>query len=275
MVVQIDKIQGLTPEDVRNLQTNGIKTMDDLWSQVGSDFDEGIQEVATATKVNEEVITALLIADSLGQLNIKYRLLSSFRNQHGIAYSTLKTLLIAVVLATLVYLSYRAVSKIDFPQQVVVANPRGIPAYRVITITDITQKRVLFRRGKTVSDPASVIGGYALTKLDPNARIRDDQILPVADSKQISGRYIVSVPVKTNSLVLTPKPGSQIALLLTPDTSNNKAPATSVVYGVFLGVEQREGGPAVVVAVNNMEQINGLLGGTATIGIMQPAEGNK
>ena len=274
MPVQLDKIKGLLPADVTRLQRHYV-TVDDLWAGVGSDFDEGIKQVAEETEVKEEVITALLIADSLDRLNLKYRWLSSFRNQHAQAYKLIKTLAIIVAFAGFAYLSYWLSSKIDFPQQIVVANAKGIPAYRVITQEDITSKRVLFRRGETISDPAAVIGSYPLTKLNHNARIQQGQILPVAESQKLSGRYIVSVPVKASSLVLAPKPGNYLALLPLPDPEKKKEPATSVTYAVLLGVEQGEGGPTVVVAVDNVTQINALLGGATIVGVVPVPEVKK
>jgi hypothetical protein len=83
------------------------------------------------------------------------------------------------------------------------------------------------------------------------------------------------VPVKASSLALAPKAGSQLGLLPLPDPANNKPPASAVIVAVLLGVEQREDGPAVVVAVQNVEQMNALLGGASIVGVVQSAEANK
>jgi hypothetical protein len=119
-----------------------------------------------------------------------------------------------------------------------------------------------------------VIGSYALTKLEPNARVREGQILAATGLPQTCCRYLVAVPVKGNSLALVPKAGSQLKLLPLPDPAEGKAPPpfASLIDAVLLGVEQREGGPTLVVAVQNDGQINALVRGATIVGVVPPVQ---
>jgi hypothetical protein len=260
--IRIAKIEGLSADHVTKLTNKGIKNFDDLWSRVGVDFDEGIKLVSDDTKVPQEVITALLIADGLGKVRIKYGRLYQFM--------TVRTIVILVLLAAAGLATFLLAFKADLPQQVVVINPRGIAAYQVIGKGDVALRRVPFRRGQTVSDLGTAINGYALTRIEPNAPIRSSQILPANVSSGMKGSYVVSVPVKANSLSLLPKPGSKLSLLPLPEQNKDKPqpPPTSTIEAVLLGVEQRETSPTLVVVVDSIEKINALINGVTIVSVV-------
>lgn len=261
-VVRIDKIEGLSDRHVANLHQHGIKTVDELWSHAGSNFDAGIKQVSEAANVPECVITALLIADGLGEVKINYGWLSRFQNA--------RTYVILVLLAAVASAIYLFGFRAGVPQQVVVINPRGIAPYQVISKDDVALRRVPFRTGQTVSDLPTVIGGYALTKLEPKAPIRSNQILAADVARGMTGRYIVSVPVKADSLVLAPRPGAKLWLLPLPEQSKDKSPSpTTPIEALLLGVEKREGAVTLVVAVENIAlTTNALMNGATIVSVM-------
>lgn len=254
--IPIAKIEGLSDDHADKLRKQGIENVDDLWSRVGADFSAGIKQVSEATAVPEQVITALLIAASLGKLNIKHGWLSYLQN--------FRIYLTVIVVALIVAALYLALES-NLSQQVIVINPQGIAAYRVITKDDIALRRVPFRSAQTLSDPQSAVGAYALTKLEPHAPLRRNQILPAGT---IAKGFIVSVPVKASSLVLAPKPGAKLALLPLPDQNKDKPPPTATIDAVLLGIEQREGGPTLVVVVDSIEKINALLSGATIVSVL-------
>jgi hypothetical protein len=260
--VRIAKIEGLSDAHVASLEAKGIKTIDDLWSQVGADFNAGIKQVSEKTTVPEAVITAVLIADGLGKVKIKYGRLAQFQNA--------RTWVILVLVAAVAYGSYMLAFRVELPRQLVVINPRGIAPYQVIGQGDIALRRTPFRTAQTVNDPATVIGGYALTKLEPNAPIRNNQILTAAVSREMQGNYIVSVPVKESSLVLAPKPGAKLSLLPLAEQSKDKPqPPPAPIDATLLGIEARGGVTTLVVAVeNNPEKINALMAGATIVNVV-------
>ena len=260
--ISIAKIDGLSDAHVAKLTDKGIKTLDDLWTRVGLNFDTGIQQVSQDTTVPEDVVTALLIADGLGKIRIKNAALYRVAN--------VKVIAALLVVAVVALASYLFAFRSDLPRQVVVINPQGIAAYRVIGEKDVAMRRVPFRRGQTLSDLQTAIGGYALTKLEHGAPIRSSQVLPANVSSGMKGNFIVAVPVKASSLGLAPKPGSKLSLLPVPEQNKDKAQPlpTSTIEAVLLGVEQREGGPTLVVVVDSIDKINALIGGATIVSVV-------
>jgi hypothetical protein len=268
--IDIDKIGGLPPADVANLRDRaGINNFDDLWSQVGADFDKGIENVSEKAAIEEDAVTALLIAESLGQLRIKHGWLSSFRNRYKWTYEGLRFLLVLIVVLALAYALYR---RIPFPQQIVVTNPQGISAYRAITKDDIAVRKVLFTSDKSLDDLSQVVGRYALTKLNSSAPILKDQMLPAELSNEINGKFIVSVPIKASALVPTPKGGDKLSLLAVAAPANNQPQMISVVDVILLAIEQRDGGPMLVVAVPDLQHVNAITGGSTIVGLGPPSK---
>jgi hypothetical protein len=266
--IDIDKIAGLPDTDVANLRDKGgIRNFDDLWSQVGADFDAGIENVSKKAEIAKDTVTALLIAESLDQLRIKHGWLSSFRNRYQWTYKGLRFLLVLVVVLALGYGLYRLAQRIPFPQQLVVTNPRGVAAYRAITKDDVAFRKVLFRSEKSVNDPSQVVGRYALAKLKTGASIRNDQLLSAELSNAIQGKYIVSVPIKASALAPTPKAGDKLTLLAVAAPVNNQPQTISSVDVILLGVEQRDGRPILTVAVADLQNVNAITGTSTIVGL--------
>jgi len=271
--IDIDKIEGLTPMDVANLRDKGgIKNFDDLWSQVGADFDVGIENVSEKAEVAKNTVTALLIAESLDQLRINHGLLSSFRSRNQWIYKRLRFLLILIVVLALGYGLYRLAQRIPFPQQLVVANPQGVSAYRAITKDELAFRKVLFRSDNSVNDLSQVVGRYALTKLNPGAPITNDQLLSAELSNEIHGKYIVSVPIKASALVAAPKAGDKLSLLAVAAPANNQPQTISAVDVILLAIEQRDGGSILAVAVPDLQNVNAITGGSTIVGLGPPSK---
>jgi hypothetical protein len=271
--INIDKIEGLPPADVANLRDKGgINDLDDLWSQVGADFEKGLKNISTKAEIKEDAVTALLIAETLDQLRIKHGWLSSFRNRYKWTYNGLRFLLLLIVVLALGYGLYRLSQRIPFPQQIVVTNPQGISAYRIITKDDIAVRKVLFTSDKSLDDPSQVVGRYALTKLNPSAPLLKDQMLPAELSNEINGKFIVSVPVKASALVPTPKGGDKLSLLAVAAPANNQPQMISAVDVILLAIEQRDGGPMLVVAVPDLQNVNAITGGSTIVGLGPPSK---
>ena len=271
MPIKINKIENLSKADVATLQDPGvINTLDDLRMKVGADLDKGIQEVSKSAKIHEDTITALLIADSLDTLKIKHIFFSSFRNHHKQAWKSIRNLLIVIAVAGLGYTLYRLSPILALPQQVVVKNTQGIPAYRVIGQGDVELRRVLYKSSKTVDALEKVVGRYALTKLNTNDPILSDQLLAADLSREIDGRYIVSVPVKATALAPVPKAGGRLSLLAVAAATQTQPQSVSAVDVILLGIEQKDGGIVLVVAVQDLQKVNAISGGSTIVGLGPP-----
>jgi hypothetical protein len=269
--IKIKKIQNLSAADVATLRDHGaINTVDDLRMNVGADLDRGIQQVSEKARIGEDTIIALLMAERLGTLKTKHLLLSSFRNHHKQAWNSIRNLLIVIAIAGFMYALYRFSPSLPLPQQVVVKNAEGIPAYRVILQDDLALQRVLYRSSKTVYTLDQVVGRYALTKLNTSDPILCNQLLAAPLSREISGRYVVSVPVKASALAPAPKAGDRLSLLALATATQTQPQTVSAVDAVLLGIEQKDGGTVLVVAVQDLQKVNAISGGSTIVGLGPP-----
>ena len=249
-----------------------MNTLDELRVKVGANLATGIQQVSKSAKTGEDVITALLIADSLGTLKTKHVLLSSFRNHHKQAWKSIRNLLIAVAIASFMYALYRFSPRLPLPQQVVVKNSQGIPAYRVIGQGDVELRRVLYKSSKTVDALEKVVGRYVLTKLNTNDSILSDQLLAADLSREIDGRYIISVPVKATALASAPKAGDRLSLLVLAAATQTQPQSVSAVDAILLSIEQKDGGIVLVMAVQDLQKVNAIAGGSTIVGLGPPTK---
>jgi hypothetical protein len=213
-----------------------------------------------------------LIADGLGTLKTKHIFFSSFRNHHKQAWKSIRNFLIVIAISGLAYAVYRRTPPLSLPQQVVVKNTQGIPAYRVIGQDDVELRRVFYGSSKTVNALEEVVGRYALVKLDKGAAVLNDQILASDLSREINGRYIVSVPVKAGALVPAPKAGDRLLLVALAAATQTLPQSVSTVDVVLLGVEQRDGGTVLVVAVPDLQKVNAIMGGSTIVGLGPPTK---
>ncbi|MDX6710380.1 MAG: hypothetical protein QOH96_1396 [Blastocatellia bacterium] len=265
------KIDGIKDKVISNLKRIGIETVDDLWKNVGADFDSGIKNVSTRAQVGQNLITALLIADSLDQLRIKYRFLSSFRNRHHHAYPRIITLALLVVLIVAGYSLFLRSALPRLPRQVVVSKPSGIPAFRSIAKDDLALQTVLFRSANTFSDPDMIVGNYSLTKLPENTTVQADQILSATLSRQVKGSYLVTVPVKANYPESTPRAGVNLTLLIYTNPNDTKILPSDTVDVVLLGTERKGETSNIVVAVHDLEKARALVR-ASNIVVLEPLQ---
>lgn len=61
----------VTSKEARQLRTNGINHIDDLWSKIGADFDSGLNELVNNTGVGHERLMALLSARGVSEAEKK------------------------------------------------------------------------------------------------------------------------------------------------------------------------------------------------------------
>ena len=57
----------MTSEEIRLLREKGINSIDDLWSSIGVDFDEGINKLASRAHVRRVRLLALLSARGVSE----------------------------------------------------------------------------------------------------------------------------------------------------------------------------------------------------------------
>jgi hypothetical protein len=114
-----------------------------------------------------------------------------------------------------------------------------------------------------------VVGNYTLTNLPPNATVLADQVLPFTLSSEIRGGYIISVPIKANSLEMISKVGTHVSLFLSSPQSDNKTFPSLLIDVVLLGVERKGDASTLVIAVHDLEKIDALMHASSIV-VLEP-----
>jgi len=256
---ELKKLEGLSPEDVRRLGENGIVTLDDLWSCVSHDPDGGIKQVAHKTNVSHELLSGLLAVESLGRARrrgsapaVVPHSFDHLMQRVGNLFIALTLLLIVAVASALLW---RGVSVGGmFRQQVVVKNSAGLAAFRAIAADDIEIKSTLFAEAKTFNDLNAVVGRYPRTALPTGSTVRDSQLLPAHLGKELTGRRLVSLPVRPGSLPVTPPPLATVTILFFPRPHGDKtSPPISVHNAMLLRVDRQGDSVSILVALSAEE----------------------
>ena len=93
----LSKIENLDSGAVGSLAAQNIKTTDDLWLEAGRD----VEGLADRSGVTLEILTSILIADSLDQVAMKGVLIPGFATTHPRLYRGLKAAVVIGVLAAI------------------------------------------------------------------------------------------------------------------------------------------------------------------------------
>jgi hypothetical protein len=289
-VYKIGDFNGVTrgvpdnPGEADRLEQKEIKTIDNLWSCVGENFEKGISKVSAKAAVDQQLLYALLIADSLGDsrhrvegepfrlLSIPKRLWLSLkrfwyaRERHWLeAALGMATLL-------LVALSIRAgYANPRITEQVVVKPSARLLAFQSIRAEDVMLKGLPKEDGAYASLD-KVVGRYPLRAVAPGTTLLEEQLVAEDVTGAMSGRRILSIPVNPRTLSSTVTPPAHVWLLLSPRTTGEKEPQPVLLKDVILlSINKQGDGASIEVAVTDdcLKMMEPLLGGAEAF-VLQP-----
>jgi hypothetical protein len=227
-----------------------------LWSQVGSDFDRGIQCVADEIKVSEESLLNLL-ADNAAAEAEAHRVPSqkiSWRWVKGhwpeFTFATLVVLVVFLILRASGALAFVS-PVLGVSRPVVVRTVSKLPAYRVIRPEDVKQEEAEASPETGAFDSAEkVVGLYTLQPLAAGTVLREPQLSSARlESGDMAGRQLLSLPVKAGMLAASVTPAERVSLLFAPQGSEGHAPAHFILEDVIvLSVDRGSTFPSIVAA---------------------------
>lgn len=102
-MIRIDKIPGIKPDEADVLRLQNIRSISDLWSRIGQDFDLGIDNLADDTGIEKSRLIELLKTQALREIKRQ----GSWAGRHWLELAILALLLL--VLALLLYASSTSV----------------------------------------------------------------------------------------------------------------------------------------------------------------------
>lgn len=266
------------------LEQKEIKTIDDLWRCVGGDFDAGITTVAAKAAVDQQLLYALLIADSLGdsrhrveegpfklrsipkRLWLALKRLWYTRERHWLeALLGVATLLLVALAIRAGYVNPR------MTEQVVVNPSTRLLAFQSIRANDVLLKRVPQEQGAFTS-VEKVIGRYPLRSVASGATLHEEQLVTEELSDAMRDRRVLSIPVNTRALSSSLAPPAHVWLLLSTRATGENVPQPVLLKDVILLTINRQGDTAsieVAVTEECLKAMEPLLGASETF-VLQP-----
>jgi flagella basal body P-ring formation protein FlgA len=155
--------------------------------------------------------------------------------------------------------------------QVVVKAPTGLQAFHVLGPDDLELKETTMEVGAFTA-LEKVTGRYLLESAPPGTIVRTSQVSTIRlSSDEVTGRQVLTVPVRVETLIPAVGPGSRIALLFARhDTTDARSPSLLLEDVLVMAVYQQSNA-AVVVAVDrsDVQQVVAWLG-ASDIFILQP-----
>lgn len=246
------------PADRERLRAKELRTSDDLWWAIGTDFQKGLAALEEKTGIARgRLIRALAAAAA----ESKWRL-SQGEVVCGLA------LLVLLALAGLRLVE--AVGGRSFPvpaltaeaQRVVIAAPGGLPAFHVLDPKELN----LAPKPRTTqgfSRKKDAAGRFLLRPLPADAILRESDLGPArVPARALAERWIVTLLVDASKIAPHVVPGAEVLLVLAPEKEGVR-PAVEA-DALILALEKGTGaGPAVVtvaIALERRAEVTAALG---------------
>jgi hypothetical protein len=249
-MVKIDKIPGVTQNEIAALRSQGIQTVTDLWQRVGGDFNQGINSLAGQANIEPERLIELLKSQALKESESND---ASWPARHWLEL-VLLVLLLLVVGLFLFARSTAALKWIVAPigwgqpgQTHQVYNVRNLPAFHRIVAQDLADGQRLAQPGG-ITDQAEALGRFTLREVVSGSVLLPDWLsTPVAVP---SDEYaVISLPVASHMLSLV-SPGKPASFLLAPrQPAADCRPGTTPFNGIVLAIQNEQEGASIVVAM--------------------------
>ncbi len=197
--MRIHKLKRVSPQIRAALQREGIRTTEDLWRDVGTEFPKGLENVDKRTGTGEDEI-AFVLASAL--LYERPRWLPTGRD----------LLLAATVIAFGTLAGYRIA---NLPQQpAVVAALRKLPALHLVTEDDVAL-RESERPG--FASPREVVGRRLLRPVAGSEILAEADLTPEGvRSTDLEGKVLLEVPLSADTSEAVLAAGTKVRLLFSP-----------------------------------------------------------
>jgi hypothetical protein len=201
-------------EAINLLVQNGFDTVEDLWVEIGNDFFPGLAELARKCNLSPDQLIQVLGDGARPRQAASKERPDIFRFWLSEHWAEIFAALIAAVLLVILVVG----AFIPRPTILVNANA-GLPAFHVISESDVVVGRTV-RRTDSFSDKSDVVGRYTLKNISPGTVLVGSQLSKSRLSRtEVESRTVLSVPLRSGSLLLPLEPGTHVRLLLSPRKS--------------------------------------------------------
>src|SRR5215204_6300419 len=258
-MVRISQLPDIDPNVASRLKNAKVKTVADLWALIGPNFKEGITRVATTTRIEEAQLHEILKLEALAY-NAPIKPWSRFFFQVRRHWGEVLALIIIGILLSLLILN--AIRPRD---TVVVSASNGLPAFHIIEPGDVRREK-MFTVHDSFTSESEVIGRYLLQPVSAKTVLLKSQVGAAELKEQLTGRRIVTLPVKSGVISSTLAPGSRVRLLFSPRNANDPKTSTTWTLSqaianfiindvIVLSVNRQVDSASITVAMKNEEDL--------------------
>jgi hypothetical protein len=239
----------------------------ELWAHIGR---KGVKQVADELHLGFEELINVMAAQAIYEIEAKgtrgsqlERNLSHLgRNWLEISIGVLGLLILLLLVRALII------------HDKVVVSVGQLPALHMISEEDVRWKQVQGAELETMNSVKDVVGRYTLQVIEAETPLQPSQLSSFRRSHpysvDLTGRYIMSIPISVASLPLA-VPGSKVSLLFAP-RGEEESVSPPPLQDVVLLETKREGNIAwIIIAVkdNDLEILSRYVG-RADILVLQP-----
>jgi hypothetical protein len=186
-MAKIDRLPNILPEDATKLRSIGITTTEQLWEQIGYDYENGLNDVATSSGVPRDRLVGLLADYALQEITFE-------RSDHRRGDITLAIigLCIVILLCTVCVARISTVVKSNDTKQVAVAL-HDLPPFTVIQTADITQTTITSAADNIITDIHDAVGQITLEPILESAPIHSSSVMRLP--LEVQEWWVITVPV--------------------------------------------------------------------------------
>src|SRR5215204_3329080 len=259
-MVRISQLPDIDPNVASRLKNAKVKTVADLWAMIGPNFKEGITRVATTTRIEEAQLHEILKQEALAYNTPVIKRWSRFFFQVRRHWGEVLALIIIGILLSLLILN--AIRPRD---TVVVSASNGLPAFHIIEPGDVRREK-MFTVHDSFTSESEVIGRYLLQPVSAKTVLLKSQVGAAELKEQLTGRQIVTLPVKSGVISSTLAPTSRVRLLFSPRNTNDPKTSTTWTLSqaianfiindvIVLSVNRQVDSASITVAMKNEEDL--------------------
>jgi hypothetical protein len=270
-MAELRGLPGVTEAELDRFRVAEIRSIDQLWAEVGGDPAEGVQRVARVTGIAQERLVHLLKMRALAEVPPGY----SWWRQHLADLAAVVSVVCGVLLIARAFGALAALPPPvgHPPWAVVVRDAADLPPFSEIRAEDIVLRRGVWEPG-VLGDAADAVGRVTLGLLRKGTAVRAADVGPPGVGEtDLAGRRVLTLPVKQSNLPPSVRPGDRVLVVLTAREQAQRAPAGALLSdSIVLSVARRGDGAALVAAVPAAEMPGAaaLLGGADVLVVQLP-----
>lgn len=245
---QISKLKNVDANLIAKLQAKNVTTVEDLWVLIGPKFEKGIKDFQGTDCSREELVEILIQGACPPTPKSNYRgdRFTFWMSNH---WAEVIAMIIAMFISALLALNMGM--KQD---TVLISTKSGLPAFHVLTPEDVRTER-MFKTSGSLTSVEKAEGRYLLRPVSEGAVLLDNQLGPPELKNELTGRFILTIPMKAGAIRSAIAPNLRVRLLFSPRDLTSRGTSSSVEDVIVLAIDRQGDTSSITVAVRNQDDL--------------------